>query len=133
MDQFYINYEFTASSPTSIIQPPLTTPIIQPTDFQSLQLQASQLTLSTLVQSYISSILIALRLHPNVISTSISARAVRDIRNVVQVASLRTEVGGVKVSGVKDGRGWSNAEFVPLAVELCTSFRLRIEREDKVE
>ena len=113
MDQFYISYEFTAQQ-TSI--QPLLTPIIQPPEFLLLRSQAEKIELSTLVRSYISSILIALRLHPKVVSTSISSRAVGDIRNLIRVSSL-----------LEGRREWTNAEYVPEAVELCTSFRLRIE------
>jgi hypothetical protein len=113
MDQFYISYEFTA--PRASFQP-LLTPIIQPQEFVLLQSQAEKIQPSTLVRSYISSILVALRLHPKIVSTSISSRAVGDIRNLIRVLSL-----------LEEGREWTNAEYVPKAVELCTSFRLRIE------
>ena|SRR5438045_844029 len=117
MDQFYISSEFTA--PQASYQP-LLSPIIQPQEFVLLQSQAQKIQLSTLVRSYISSILIALRLHPNVVSTSISSRTAGDIRNLIRVLSLLEEV-----------REWTNAEHVPKAVELCTSFRLRIESEEE--
>src|SRR5437762_14071330 len=116
MDQFYISYEYTTTQ-TSI--QPLLTPIIPPEEFQILQSKAEKVFLSTLVRSYISSILIALRLHPKVISTSISSRAVGDIRNLIRVFSLHS--GG-------EGK-WTNAENVPRAIELCTAFRLRVEGE----
>src|SRR5215471_6929038 len=113
MDQFYISYEYT-TTPTSI--PPLPTPIIHPEEFQILQSQVEKVYVSTVVRSYISSLLIALRLHPKVVSTSISSRAVGDIRNLIRVFSL--------ISGVN---GWTNAENVPRAIEYCTVFRLRME------
>src|SRR5436305_7984104 len=115
MDQFYISYQF----PFLNQQPHLlseTKPIITLQEIQSLQSQSLQITLPTLVQSYISSLLIALRLHPSVISTSISSRSVKDIRNVIKVASLREQKNE-----------WTNAEYVPKAVELCTGFRVRID------
>jgi MoxR-like ATPase len=118
MDQFYMAYEYTANS---TIFKPIDKPIIHPDEFPRLRSQAEQVHLSTLVRSYILSILIAMRLHPKVVSTSISSRAVKDIRNLVQVLSLR------------EGRleKWTNAECVPKAVELCTSFRLQIEEEEE--
>src|SRR5271170_369916 len=119
MDQFYISYTYTAPSPTPTI-PTTTKPIIPPTAFPVLQSQAEKTHLSTLVKSYISSLLIALRLHPAVVSTSISSRVVGDIRNLVRVAHLREEAGRV----VKE---WTNADCVPRAVEMCTRFRVRIE------
>src|SRR5271170_3410441 len=120
MDQFYINYNFPSSSSTqTTIQPP-SKPILTPQEIQSLQSQSQQIILPTLVRSYISSLLIALRLHPAVISTSISSRAVQDIRNLIRVSSLR------------QAHGWNrtNAEGVPKAIELCTSFRLRTEADN---
>ena len=111
-----MGYEFTANSiPFNIIS----APIISLDEFQQLQQQAEQIELSTLVRSYISSIIIALRLHPKVVSTSISPRAVEDARNLVRVSTLR---------GGKRGT-WTNAEGVSKAIELCTSFRLRIVEE----
>src|SRR5271167_4921502 len=106
MDQFYISYEFT---PPQVTIQPLLTPIIHPEEFQILQSQAAKVYLSTLVRSYISSILIALRLHPKVVSTSISSRAVEDIRNLIRVFSLQSGLSG-----------WANAEDVPRAIEFCT-------------
>lgn len=114
MDQFYIAYEYTAAP---IPFQPIDKPIIHPNEFLHLRAQAEQVQLSTLVQSYISSILVAMRLHPKSVSTSISSRALKDIRNLVRVLSLRDEVG----------EKWTNAECIPEAVELCTSFRLQIE------
>src|SRR5208282_1389945 len=115
MDQFYISSEFT---PPQIPIQPLLTPIIHPKEFQILQSQAEKVHLSTLARSYISSILIALRLHPKVVSTSISSRAVGDIRNLIRVFSLQS-----------GHRGWTNAENVPRAVEFCTAFRLGVEED----
>jgi MoxR-like ATPase len=112
MDQFYIEYRYTTDS-TSFQRIPF--PIISPDEFPHFQLEAEKVQLSTLVRSYISSILIALRLHPQVVSTSISPRAVEDIRNLIKVSSLFGKEEFV------------NAEYVPKAVELCTSFRLRME------
>src|SRR5579862_6975241 len=111
MDQFYISYRFDA--PLSL-QTTTSKPIIQPSDFQILQSQANEIQLSTLVKSYISSLLIALRLDARIQSTSISSRAVNDIRNFVQVMSLTGETG-------------SNVRFVPDALERCVGFRLRLE------
>src|SRR5271165_2640118 len=110
MDQFYISYNFTLPPSTPPFQP-LPTPIISSLEFLHLQSQSEKIHLSTLVRSYISSILIALRLHPNVVSTSISSRAVRDIRNLICVSAAALG---------KKGRLWTNAEDVPRAVELCT-------------
>ena len=95
---------------------PLVDPIIHPDEFEILQSQVEKVHVSTLVRSYISSILIALRLHPKVISTSISSRAVGDIRDLIRVLSLQSGVDG-----------WTNAENVPRAIEFCTVFRLRME------
>jgi hypothetical protein len=111
-----MSYDFTADSHDTYVQP-LPTPIIHPDEFSQLQLQARKVHLSTLVRSYISSFVIALRLHPQVVSTSISARVVGDVRNLVRVFHL-WKVGKTE---------WANAEDVPKAVELCTSFRVRIE------
>src|SRR5271169_1262125 len=111
MDQFYISYTYTAPSPLPTIPP---TRIIHPTHFPLLQSRAEQVHLNTLVKSYISSLLITLRLHPAVVSTSISARVVGDVRNLVKVAHLRDVVGG--------GEEWTNADYVPKAVEMCTRF-----------
>jgi hypothetical protein len=115
MDQFYISYDFT---PPQVITQPLLTPIIHPEEFQILQSQAGKVYLSPLVKSYISSILIALRLHPKVVSTSISSRAVGDVRNLIRVFSLQSGMSG-----------WANAENVPRAIEFCTAFRFRMEGE----
>jgi hypothetical protein len=115
MDQFYIYYEYTTTQASA--QPPLT-PIILPDEFQILRSQAEKVSVSNLVRSYISSIIIALRLHPNVVSTSISSRAMGDIRNLICVFSLQSGVSG-----------WTNAENVPRAIEFCTAFRLRMESE----
>jgi hypothetical protein len=116
MDQFYISYDF--SSPLEHHPTPPSSPILSPRTLQTLQSQAEKVVLSPLIRSYISSILIALRLHPHVVSTSISSRAAADIRALTSVASLR-EGGG-------EG-GWTNAGFVPRGVELCTRFRLRVD------
>jgi MoxR-like ATPase len=116
MDQFYMAYEYTPSPGTMFS--PITTPIITVDDLTNLQSQASKIQLSTLVRSYISSILIALRLDPRVVSTSISSRAVGDARNLVKVMALRDT-----------SASWTNAESVPEAVMRCVSFRLRIEPE----
>jgi hypothetical protein len=113
MDQFYISYNHTPSiTPISASS----TPILRLGDFPHLQCQAAQVQLSTLIRSYISSILIRLRLHSRVISTSISSRAVGDIRNLMRVMALR-----------EGNKGWVNAEGVMIAVERCTEFRVRIE------
>jgi hypothetical protein len=117
MDQFYVSYEF--SEPPGQHPAPPSTPILSPQTLQRLQSQAEKVILSPRIRSYISSILIALRLHPHVVSTSISSRAAADIRALTSVASLR-EGGG-------EG-GWTNAGFVPRGVELCTRFRLRVDR-----
>ena len=98
MDQFYISYTYTAPSPLPTIP---ATRIIHPTHFPYLQSLAEKVLLNTLVKSYISSLLIALRLHPAVISTSISARVVGDVRNLVKVAHLRD---ASVVAGVGSGR-----------------------------
>ena len=115
MDQFYISYEYTTTQASA---QPLPTPIILPEEFQILRSQAEKVSVPNLVRSYISSILIALRLHPNVVSTSISSRAMGDIRNLVRVFSLQSGVSG-----------WTNAENIPRAIEFCTAFRLRMETE----
>jgi len=114
MDQFYISSDYTAELPPFN---PIPDPIINPKEFGALQAQADHVQLATLVRSYISSIIVALRLHKDVISTSISARAVGDIRNLVSVLALRDE----------KRNNWVNAESVPIAVEMCVSFRLRFE------
>jgi MoxR-like ATPase len=99
--------------------PSISSPIITHDEIQNLQHQADKISLSPLIRSYISSILIALRLHPRVVSTSISARAVGDIRNLVKVMALRDE-----------REGFTNAENIPEAVERCISFRVRTEGEE---
>lgn len=114
MDQFYISYFYTTSSVPLV----LSTPIIFPNDILQIQSQAEHILLSPPVRSYISSIIIALRLHPKAVSTSISARTVQDVCNIVRVLALR-----------KGATTWMNAECVPQAVELCTRFRLRVEVE----
>jgi len=114
MDQFYISYDYTAELPPFN---PVPIPIIDPKEFPALQSQADRIHLSTQVRSYISSIIVALRLHKDVISTSISARAVGDIRNLVRVMALQEE----------KGNNWVNAESVPIAVEMCVCFRMRFE------
>lgn len=111
MDQFYISYSFDAS-PMSLTIPSMS--LVTPSDLTALQLAASSTPLSTLVKSYISSILISLRLDARVMSTSISPRVVRDVRSLVQVMSLTGTTG-------------SNIQFVPLAIERCAGFRLRLE------
>jgi hypothetical protein len=113
MDQFYISYNHTPSLAPLSASP---TPILQLDDFVHLRSHAAQVQLSTLIRSYISSILISLRLHSRVISTSISSRAVGDIRNLMRVMTLRER-----------DKGWVNAEGVMIAVERCTGFRVRIE------
>ena len=114
MDQLYIRHDYTAE-----LRPfnPIPAPIVNLNEFALLQSQADQIQLSTLVRSYISSIIIALRLHKDVISTSISARAVGDIRNLVRVMALQED----------KFNNWVNAESVPLAAEMCVGFRLRFE------
>jgi len=118
MDQFYISYDL-SPPPHPFPQVP-SEPILATQDLQALQSQAEKVVISPLIRSYISSILIALRLHPHVVSTSISSRAGVDIRSLIQVSCLR-------------GRGeanWTNAGFVPDAVALCTRFRLRVYGEE---
>ena len=118
MHQFYISYDFSAP-PHPFPQPP-SQPILTTQDLQALQSQAEKVVISPPIRSYISSILIALRLHPRVVSTSISSRTVGDIRSLIQVSCLR------------DGNGanWANAGFVPEAVALCTRSRLRVYGEE---
>jgi len=111
MDQFYITYSFDAP-PIPLMIPSIQ--LVTPSDLTTLQLTASSTPLSTLVKSYISSILIALRLDARVLSTSISPRVVRDVRSFVQVMSLT-------------GASGSNVQFVPLAIERCVGFRVRLE------
>jgi hypothetical protein len=109
-----MSYSYTPTPGT--IPPPIATPIVSPMDLTTLQSQAEKIHLSTSVRSYISSILIALRLDPRVISTSISSRAVADIRNLTKVLALR------------DGAtGWCNAECVPEAILRCVAFRVRMQ------
>jgi len=113
MDQFYISYAFDVP----LIPPQIpSTPLIAPSDLIALQSQSGKIHLSTIVKSYISSILIALRLDHRIQSTSISPRAVNDIRSFVQVMSLTGQTG-------------SNVQFVPLAIERCVGFRIQLERD----
>ena len=119
MDQFYIAYEYTPTNEDHLLSQPFSKPIIDPDVFPKLQAQADQIQLSTLVRSYISSLIVSLRLHPHVVSTSISSRAVEDIRNLVRVHQLRQS---------KPAK-WTNAEYVPIALKACTSFRIRIEND----
>ena len=65
----------------------------------------------------ISSLLIALRLHPSIVSTSISPRAVGDVRSYIRVMGLR-----------EGCEGWVNAEGVRWAVECVVGFRVRFVR-----
>ena len=118
MDQFYISYDF-SPPPHPFPQSP-SEPILTTQDLQALQSQAEKVVISPLIRSYISSILIALRLHPHVVSTSISSRAGGDIRSLIQVACLRDP----------GEANWTNAGFVQEAVALCTRFRLRVYGEE---
>src|SRR5213595_2732194 len=103
MDQFYISYHL-PSTPSSL-PISLSTPILPSSSFQSLQHQSQQISLSPLITSYISSLLIALRLHPSIVSTSISPRAVGDVRSYIRDMGLR-----------EGCEGWVNAEGVRWAV-----------------
>jgi MoxR-like ATPase len=114
MDQFYTSYSYTPTPGT--IPPSISTPILSPKDLATLQSQAEKIHLSTSIRSYISSILIALRLDPRVISTSISSRAVADIRNLTRVLALR--------DGATE---WCNAECVSEAILRCVAFRVRMQ------
>lgn len=121
MDQFYISYSLSAI-PHGLPTLSLSSPLLSPTSYQALQVQASSITLSPVIRSYISSLLISLRLHPSVVSTSISPRAVGDIRSFL------------KVMGLREGRtGWVNAEGVRGAVEACVvGFRMRLVEGSRV-
>jgi hypothetical protein len=126
MDQFYLSYDFSFPAHQTTPPPQPSVPLLTTEDIDILQSQADKVVISPLIRSYISSILIALRLHPHVVSTSISPRAVADIRALIQVSSLRDESLREDESLAGGVGQWTNAGFVPRAVELCTRFRVRI-------
>jgi hypothetical protein len=117
MDQFFIAYDYTPTAEDHVVQQRLLRPVIEADDFPKIQSQADSIQLSTLVRSYISSLVVSLRLHPYVVSTSISSRTVEDIRNLVRVHHIRQS----------NPAKWTNAEYVPSALEACASFRIHIE------
>src|SRR5579859_2117168 len=115
MDQFYISYSL-PTIPHGLSSQSLSSPLLPTSSYAALQLQATSITLSPLIRSYISSLLISLRLHPAVISTSISPRAVGDIRSLLKVMGLR-----------QGSEGWINAEGVKGAFEACVvGFRMKL-------